>query len=56
MDCGSLIVDELDKFIALDLGIRLEISIVDQPRADLRVGPGAPDGVSSVTEMVTENA
>lgn len=50
---GSLFVDEFDKFVAFDLGIRLEVSIVDQPRMDFGVGPGTPDGVSSITEVIT---
>lgn len=50
----SLLVDEFDKFVAPDLSIRFEMLIGDQPGADFRVGPRAPDGVSSITEVVTE--
>ena len=48
----SLSVDEFDKVVTFDLSIGLEISVVDQPRADFGVRPGAPDGVPSVTEVI----
>jgi len=48
-----LFVDELDELVAFDLGIRLEVSIIDQPCTNPGVGPGTPDSVLSVGKVVT---
>jgi hypothetical protein len=51
----SLLVDEFDKFVAFGLGIRLHVTVVNQPGTDFGVGPGTPDNILSIREIVTRD-
>lgn len=42
---GVFVIDGFDELVALDLGVGAEVAVLDEPVADVAVGPGGPDCV-----------
>lgn len=47
-------VDQLDELVTLDLSVRTQVAVVDEPRAHIGITPCAPKGIVGIGIVVTD--